>query len=386
VLPLFQRDTKCFRPSSRTFQELALSHRVLLFIPEEVVFYCLNGVACESVSLGDDLYRTLPPMEQSGLYQESSIQICGFLHKMLTKDTILTKLIEQYEQSYSQLLSFYIGRSLTYDTDVLNAFSGIINAQSVSLGHFESGMPLRLFARALFWAVYPESGPLSRQSGFPSWSWVGWKLEVNSPKTALSNGSYKDVLSRGYWTLVQIYLCTGSENLALLLGQFDFANGIEGYCTRSIERYNGLSSTPPLPTEPCVEEASLFHVSRNESPQTSLIFWTHVARLNLWSPTESGILPEVYMDRPIISTRVMEEKSLEVEVALIAITRRISFFEDVQSEGWKQPWRFADKELELSGIIIERWRGLARRIGVVHSVGMKQWVAANPQKELLVLA
>lgn len=92
------------------------------------------------------------------------------------------------------------------------------------------------------------------------------------------------------------------------------------------------------------------------------------------------------MDRPIISTRVMEEKSLEVEVALIAITRRISFFEDVQSEGWKQPWRFADKELELSGIIIERWRGLARRIGVVHSVGMKQWVAANPQKELLVLA
>jgi hypothetical protein len=150
-------------------------------------------------------------MEQSGLYQESSIQICGFLHKMLTKDTILTKLIEQYEQSYSQLLSFYIGRSLTYDTDVLNAFSGIINAQSVSLGHFESGMPLRLFARALFWAVYPESGPLSRQSGFPSWSWVGWKLEVNSPKTALSNGSYKDVLSRGYWTLVQIYLCTGSR-------------------------------------------------------------------------------------------------------------------------------------------------------------------------------
>ncbi|CAN9174923.1 unnamed protein product [Alternaria alternata] len=304
---------------------------------------------------------------------------------MLTKDTTLVKLIEQYEQNYLQLLSFYIGRSLTYDTDVLNAFSGIINAQSASLGHFESGMPLRLFARALFWSVYPESGPLSRRSGFSSWSWIGWKLEVSSLRAALYYGGYKNVRSRGYWTLVQIYLRTGPEDLALLLGPFDFANGIEGYCTRSIERYNGLTSAPPLPTEPCVEEASLFHVSRNESPQTSLVFWTHVARLNLLRTTESGIIPEVYIDCPMIRTRVMEEKSLEAEVALIAITRRISFFDDVQSEGWKQPWRFADRELELSGIIIERWRGLARRVGIVHSVGMKQWVAANPQKELLIL-
>lgn len=179
-----------------------LSHRVLLFLSEDVVFYCSNGVACESKSFGDDLYRTFSPMEQPDLHQESSIQNCGFLHKLPRNDATLIEIIEQYEGNYIQLLSFYIGRNLTYDTDVLNAFSGIINAQSVLLGDFESGMPLRLFARALFLSVTPQSGPLSRRNGFPSWSWIGWKLEVGSPRTVLNDGGYRHFRHRGYWPLV----------------------------------------------------------------------------------------------------------------------------------------------------------------------------------------
>jgi hypothetical protein len=174
-------------------------------------------------------------MKQPSLHRDSSIQICGFLHKLLRKGKTLAELVDQYEESYLQLLSFYIGRSLTYDTDVLNAFSGIINAQSASLGRFESGLPLRLFARALFLWVAPESGPLSRRSGCPSWSWIGRKLDISSSRTTLDNGRYRSAQRRGYRTLVQIYLCTGSKSPVLLLGLLDFDNGIEGYCTRSIE-------------------------------------------------------------------------------------------------------------------------------------------------------
>jgi hypothetical protein len=324
-------------------------------------------------------------MQQPSLHQESSIQICGFLHKLPRKNTTLLELIEQYEENYLQLLSFYIGRSLTYNTDVLNAFSGIINAQSDSLGYFIAGLPHRLFARALFLSVESEYGPLSRRSGFPSWSWIGWKPDFSCSRIVFDNGGHSNAQRRGYWTLVQIYLCTGHRNPVLLLGQLDINNGFEGYCTRSIEFYNQLTSAPSLPTEPSVEEAPLFHIPRNESLQTSLIFWTHVAPLKLSFPTEYGVLPEVHIDCPMIGARFKEEASVELEVALVAITRGISHYEGVRCEGWREPWRVAEDN-ELSGIIIERWRGLARRVGVVHGIGIPQWVAANPQKELLLLA
>lgn len=132
----------------------------------------------------------------------------------------------QYEKNYLQLLSIYIGRRLTYDTDVLSAFAGIINAQSASLGHFESGLPLRLFARALFLSVTPQSVRLSRRIGFPSWSWIGWKLDVGSPTTELDDGGCRGRNRRGYWTLVRIHSCTESGNPVLLLGPLDFDNGI----------------------------------------------------------------------------------------------------------------------------------------------------------------
>jgi hypothetical protein len=325
-------------------------------------------------------------MAQPSLHQESSIQNCGFLYGPPSNDTTLTKLIEQYEENYLQLLSFYIGRSLTYDTDVLNAFSGIVNAQSISLGLFLWGMLLRLFARALFLSVEPESGLLSRRSGFPSWSWIGWKLEVGSPRTVLNDGGYRKFRHRGYWTLVQIYSCTESGNPVLLLGPLNPDNGIEGYCSRSIELYNELTSAPSLPTEPCVEEVPLFHVPRNESLQTLLMFWTHVAPLRLTFPTEKRAVPEVHIDCPMIRAKFKEEASLELEVALIAITRGVHSDDYYGGEYGRQSWQLEDGEQEISGIIIERWRGLARRVGVVHSIAMQQWVAANPKKELLLLA
>ena len=354
-------------------------------MPQEVVFYCSNGVACESVCLGNDLYRSLPPMKQPNRYQESIIQICGFLHKSPMKNTTVAEFVEQYEADYIQLLSFYIGRSLTYETDVINAFSWIINSQSISLGRLEAGMPLRLFARALFLYVPLSSSPLSRRRGFPSWSWTGWKLDVSAPRTVLHDGGRVQMCRAGYWTLVQIYLCAGSEVPDLLLGPLDLDNGVEGYCTRSIELYNKLIPAPPLPTEPCVKEVPFFDIRGHDRALQLLVFWTHVARLDLTFPTEYEVrvFPEVHIDCPKMRARFKEEKSVKLEVVLVAITRGISAFENGVRV---YPWHIADTEQEFSGIIIERWRGLARRVGVAHSIGIGQWVAAYPRKELLLLA
>jgi hypothetical protein len=375
---------------------------------EEAVFHCPNGVACNSICLGDDPYRILPPIGQSGQNQESNgFQVCGFLQKPAWRETTIFDYVEQYEAQHLHLLNFYIGRSLSYDSDVLNAFSGIIDAQAHSLGQFEAGMPLRLFARALFLSIPPESGPLSRRRGFPSWSWIGWKIELYAPLTKLDNGGQLrggSIRPRVYWTLVQIYSSAGSGTPVLLLGPYDFDNGIEGYCTRSIELYNRLMPALPLPTEPCVRDVPQLQASSEERASPLLVFWTHVARLNLSTPLEKSVASEVHIDCPKIRARLEKEASVELEVVLIAITRRwfssergflASFAADTShlsyrgSSHWKEvkpPWEHEDGEHELSGIIIERWRGLARRVGVVHGIGIQQWIAANPQKELLLLA
>jgi hypothetical protein len=85
-------------------------------------------------------------------------------------------------------------------------------------------------------------------------------------------------------------------------------------------------------------------------------------------------------------SKFKEEASLELEVALIAFTRGVHSDDYFGGEYGLQSWRLKDREQEISGIIIERWRGLARRVGVVHDFGIEQWAAANPQKELLLLA
>jgi hypothetical protein len=374
----------------------------------EVVFHCSNGVASDSICLGDDPYKILRPIAQSGQGREpNGFQLCGFLQKPAWRGTTIFDYVEQYEAQHLHLLNFYIGRSLSYDFDVLNAFSGIINAQAHSLGQFEAGMPLRLFARALFLSIPPESGPLSRRRGFPSWSWIGWKIELYSPLTRLDNGGELrggPIRPRVYWTLVQIYSSSGSGTPVLLLGPYDFDNGIEGYCTRSIELYNRLIHALPLPTEPCVSNVPELQASSEERASPLLVFWTHIARLNLSTLLEKSVASEVHIDCPKIRARLEEEASVELEVVLIAITRRwfsserglaASFNADTShlsyrgSSHWKEvkpPWEHEDGGHELSGIIIERWRGLARRVGVVQGISIQQWIAANPQKELLLLA
>lgn len=72
---------------------------------------------------------------------------------------------------------------MTYDSDGLNAFSGVITAASRSLGQFHWGLPVRIIARALLLHVYStgkSQDPPAPRPGFPSWSWLSWKTRVEN--------------------------------------------------------------------------------------------------------------------------------------------------------------------------------------------------------------
>ncbi|OCK75979.1 hypothetical protein K432DRAFT_157390 [Lepidopterella palustris CBS 459.81] len=89
---------------------------------------------------------------------------------------------------YNQLVTAYTRQKLSYPSDVLSAFSLITNILSRNCGgHFVNGLPEAVLDFALLWA---PAGPLIRRttkdgSGktveWPSWSWAGWKGQVNFP-------------------------------------------------------------------------------------------------------------------------------------------------------------------------------------------------------------
>ncbi|KAH8707650.1 hypothetical protein GQ44DRAFT_557859, partial [Phaeosphaeriaceae sp. PMI808] len=83
--------------------------------------------------------------------------------------------------NYQRIVRQYSLRNVTNDGDILNAFTGVMNALESSLGSFHYGLPLSFFSRALCWT--PETmerislmtqTPITRRTGFPSWSWAGW--------------------------------------------------------------------------------------------------------------------------------------------------------------------------------------------------------------------
>jgi len=82
--------------------------------------------------------------------------------------------------NYESLIVEYTKREVTFESDTIDAFSGIIEAIP---DDFFWGIPYSAFGEYLTWTVYRppwddgRSGDQRRDCGLklPSWSWFGWK-------------------------------------------------------------------------------------------------------------------------------------------------------------------------------------------------------------------
>lgn len=215
----------CFR----NLQELALSRRILVFTASESFFYCSEGLLAESFCHGGDQYNSLSCESPNG------IELCGALHRKLVTmaPTTISSAVREYNTVYLPLRNAYLKRVLTYDSDKLNAFSGIISA----LGNAHWGLPLHLFTRALLLplevfhpAQYipscPSSHHLPRQDKtvegvgllrrlpyFPSWSWVGWKSELDEAEISVR---HMYLFGNNFRSLILIHVYSETLTLDLL--------------------------------------------------------------------------------------------------------------------------------------------------------------------------
>lgn len=77
--------------------------------------------------------------------------------------------------NYDSLVDHYMSRKLTYNSDILHAFTGIMRKLERSTGMtFVKGMPAGDLLRALLWTLseYGTFGPTKKY--LPSWTWAAW--------------------------------------------------------------------------------------------------------------------------------------------------------------------------------------------------------------------
>jgi hypothetical protein len=339
---------------SRTFQEFVLSRRILVFTAREVFFYCPNGILCESVTMGGDQYESFP------LNVTSHIKLCGAVNTSLTSQSPSTIFysVQYYRNVYLTLLGSYRERVLTYDDDVLDAFSGVLNAQLGVLGQFYWGLPQGLFARALLLSnTISPTYTMSRRPGFPSWSWLGWKFDQPG-----RHGIFYDPIQSPFFPLVYIYKHDAQSSTELLVGPMD-DQGIEGCCVGCIDHYNTTTELDPLPTLPCIEKVPKFPQLLGQDSLPVLLFWTHVARF-----TASAIKKSCAAFR-ITGCGDWKARigNAQIEIILIALAESDS------------------GDTHIHGIVIERHMGYARHIGTVLHIALSTWLDGNPKKELILL-
>lgn len=164
-----------------TLQEAIFSRRLLVFTQQQVYFECAATNLCESV----DVIR-----DWSGWNIFNSDQ------ERRGWPWIILERLEQYTK-----------RELTYQHDILNAFYGVLDSYENSkypvYHHWgvpilppvikgRNGWPVSAprcpsdgFIAGLCWQ---QLAPGQRRSGFPSWSWAGWKVNLSKHSTEYERG------------------------------------------------------------------------------------------------------------------------------------------------------------------------------------------------------
>ncbi|KAF2428038.1 hypothetical protein EJ08DRAFT_327446 [Tothia fuscella] len=203
-----QREIAASKWNSRgwTYQEALLSRRRLVFTDSRFYFQCCAMHCPESLAF---------PLQSLHI---SNAQ--RFPEKLTLWKAFPARGVGNGHHSPMDRIVEFMNRNLSFDADALRAFQGIIEEfkNSKSQVHFLSGVPLApreyvigpgldnawntsQLVFGLTWGDIKYSRlkrKFSRRIGFPSWSWLGWKVEMDEigeadwgPKMELFGLEYK---------------------------------------------------------------------------------------------------------------------------------------------------------------------------------------------------
>lgn len=186
-----------------TLQEFMMSTRCLVFTYDQVYYRCASALVaetrpCEPRSCVETPSPTLfLDCRQFRMFEDYNT-IRDVTKSKVTADNDRIRgspVTRHYQrlfpsfQIYANLVGLYTQRDMSYQSDILNAFSALQTALSGSMGtDFEFGLPLAAFGFSLLWT--PNTDEPSRreidnldnfsqaQLLLPTWSWIGWDCSI----------------------------------------------------------------------------------------------------------------------------------------------------------------------------------------------------------------
>ena len=173
-----------------TFQERLLSRRLIIFTHGQMVWHCRKMICREDMSVADSGVP-YPPLQWLSLKPQhmgvdtGSNRIDGSTE--ITRHGATRLVRSAVFAEYTRAIEEYTHREISYQSDVLNAFAGLLHIFS---RFFRCktllGLPESLLDVALLWKPTRQ---LQRRSAFPSWSWAGWvgRVAYDEPFTLTRN-------------------------------------------------------------------------------------------------------------------------------------------------------------------------------------------------------
>lgn len=211
-----------------TLQEKLFSRRCLYFMREQIYWECRADSWCEescfeNLSLESDA-------EERYLWIEASRQLMSTAFLMEIK--LGTRMLTSTEsEHFTEIVSDYTNRCLSFDEDAERAFAGILKHLTDKTGaQFWYGLPVPIFDIGIFWIG--TRGAVQRSTtAWPSWSWLAWKGGVQL------GGDYLERRRHDLCQIVCYRLCLsrrGRKILERVSDRSHFSNNVQEVFKRDI--------------------------------------------------------------------------------------------------------------------------------------------------------
>ncbi|KAE9366357.1 HET-domain-containing protein [Stipitochalara longipes BDJ] len=181
-----------------TLQEYALSRRVLFFAGSYAFLRCKESLRSEDFGLGFSYC-----IEEE---RKWDLPLPPFYKRKADPN-------RHYPSTFSQMLAHFVRRRLSYQEDILDAFTGILTrmedkelGNGQGIGSNVCGLPSKEFGAALQWTTH-LAWPSIPRLGFPSWSWAGWIHDEDSlpPRKGIFHDIYEGFDDKG--TNISVLTC-----------------------------------------------------------------------------------------------------------------------------------------------------------------------------------
>jgi hypothetical protein len=162
----------CWESRAWCLQEKVFSRRLLVFTASQAFCHCTSTTWFEDtiMELREHNY---------GLISISERASPSFKGLRQPGHTAYGAHQNGFGRNFWSLIETYTQRQLSFESDSIRAFGGILKSMEPKYGHAYWGVPKYYFARGITWSQSQHKLGYRRPQ-FPSWSWAGWRGNTGS--------------------------------------------------------------------------------------------------------------------------------------------------------------------------------------------------------------